>query len=569
MIKRIFFDNIYKRLLMNRRNSILLPSLLFSATLFAQTYPTFTHADTLRGMLSQYRSCYWVTFYDLHLRINIEKHTVSGYNTIVFKNTTDFTRMQVDLFSNMTIDSIMHGKTKLTYKRDTNAVFVDFPTKEQSGQKDSIKFYYHGVPREAVRAPWDGGFVWGKDSLGRPWVDVACEGTGASLWWPCKDHLSNKPDSMHMSFEVPDGLTCVANGRLRSVKKLNDGYTRFNWAVTKPIINYDVTLNIANYAHIHDYYLNGKDTLTLDYYVLDYNKDRATNHFKQVKPMIGCYERYFGKYPFYADGYKLVETNYWGMEHQSCVAYGNEYKNNKFGFDFIIIHESGHEWWGNNISCSDEADMWIHESFTTYAEALYLECAKGYKTSVDYLVYQRSKIVNKYPIVGPYNVNFQGTSDDNDMYYKGTWMLQTFRHVLNNDTVFFGMLKGLQKHFNYQSTCTDSIVAYINKYTGKDYTSFFTEYLKYASPPEFVYELKETKKGLQVDYKMVTGMSSFTMPVKITSKVKDSVKTYITVNPTPFWQTIDLPGLKADDFSVDTDEFYVIPVKAAVWEPEK
>lgn len=543
--------------------------LLTPITLLAQKYPAFTHADTLRGALNTYRSCYWVTFYDLHLRIDINKHSIAGYNTIVYKNTADFTRMQVDLFSNMAIDSIMHGKTKLTYKRDTNAVFIDFPIKETAGQKDSITFYYHGMPREAVRAPWDGGFVWGKDSLGRPWVDVACEGTGASLWWPCKDHLSNKPDSMHMSFEIPTGLICVSNGRLRSVKDLQDGYTRFNWAVTKPIINYDVTLNIANYSHIHDYSLNGNDTLTLNYYVLDYNAKRAANHFKQVKPMIACYEHYFGKYPFYTDGYKLVETTYWGMEHQSCVAYGNNYKNNKFGFDFIIIHESGHEWWGNNISCSDEADMWIHESFTTYAEALYLECTKGYDTAVKYLVYQRPKIVDKYPIVGPYNVNFQGTSDDNDMYYKGTWMLQTFRHVLNNDSLFFTVLKGLQSHFSYQSTCTDSVVAYINKATGKNYTPFFNEYLKYAAPPKFVYQIKRDTDGLFLVYKWITAVHDFTMPVKVSMAVIHGAKVFTTITPTNDWQTKQLPDIDPSDFSVDTDEYYVIPVNAAEWEKEK
>jgi aminopeptidase N len=328
-------------------------------------------------------------------------------------------------------------------------------------------------------------------------------------------------------------------------------------------------LNIANYAHLHDYYLDGNDTLTLDYYVLDYNAKRASTHFLQVKPMIACYEKYFGKYAFYKDGYKLVETNYWGMEHQSCVAYGNEYKNNKFGFDFIIIHESGHEWWGNHISCSDEADMWIHESFTTYAEALYLECRKGYDTAVKYLLYQENKIVDKYPIIGPYNVNFQGTSDDNDMYYKGTWMLHTFRHVVDNDSLFFGILKGLQNHFSYQSTCTDSVVAYINKASGKNYTPFFTEYLKYAAPPEFAYEINEEKNGIQLKYKWVAGVKDFNMPVKITSAIKDGIKTYITVTPTSAWQTISLPNIKASDFSVDTDEFYVTPEMLVEREPQQ
>jgi aminopeptidase N len=370
--------------------------LLFIATgCYAQQYPVFTHADTLRGMLTPERKCYDVYFYDLHLKINPDDHSISGYNVIYYKVARGFNKMQVDLFKNMAIDSIMHRNHKLKYHRDSNAVFVKFATMEQQGAKDSIKIYYHGIPQVAKKPPWDGGFVWSHDSVGKPWIDVACEGTGASLWWPCKDHLSNKPDSMRMSFDVPTGLMCVSNGRLRSEKKLDDGYTRFSWFVSVPIINYDVTLNIADYAHISDYYLNGKDTLTLDYYVLRYNEQRARTHFAQVKPMLACYEKFFGKYPFYKDGYKLVETTYWGMEHQSCVAYGNHYFNNSFGFDFIIIHESGHEWWGNNLSCSDVADMWLHEAFTTYAEALYIECTQIIKPLLNiYLKNKKGSVIN-------------------------------------------------------------------------------------------------------------------------------------------------------------------------------
>ena len=351
--------------------------LLIAVGCYAQQYPVFTHADSLRGELTPGRSCYDVYFYDLHLKIDTGTHSISGYNTIYFKVVKDFDIMQVDLFRNMDIDSIIFHRTHLSnYFRDSNTIIFNINNKcngcvlhlvEFEGAKDSIKIYYHGSPQIAKNPPWDGGFIWSKDSLGNPWIDVACEGTGASLWWPCKDHLSNKPDSMRMTFDVPEGLMCVSNGRLRAETKLNNGFTRFTWFVSKPIINYDVTLNIADYAHISDYYLNGKDTLTLDYYVLKYNEEKARKHFEQVKPMLACYEKFFGKYPFYTDGYKLVESTYWGMEHQSCVAYGNHYQNNNFGFDFIIIHESAHEWWGNSLSCSDAADMWLHEAFATYA----------------------------------------------------------------------------------------------------------------------------------------------------------------------------------------------------------
>ncbi len=479
--------------------------------------------------------------------------------------------MQIDLFSNMNIDSIIHAGKILKYIRYFNAVFVDFTAKEIAGNYDSIKVYYHGSPLVAVKPPWQGGFVWQKDANGKPWIDVACEQTGASLWWPCKDLISDKPDSARMTFDVPTGLTCVSNGRLRSQSNLKNGFTRFTWFVSVPIINYDITVNIADYDHISDYYLSGKDTLTLDYYVLSYNETRAEQYFQQVKLMLACYEKYFGKYPFYKDGYKLVETTYWGMEHQSCIAYGNNYDDKQWGFDFIIIHESAHEWWGNSVSCSDPAEMWLHESFATYAEALYVECTQGYDASLNYLKYQEFNIRNKYPIIGPYNVNFQGTENDNDMYYKGAWMLHTFRHVLNNDSLFFSILKGIQEHFKYQTVNTTEVIDYINKLAGKDYTPFFNQYLYYPAPPVFDYTLKKKGSATILTYRWVTNVKDFTMPVKVTSSYfvkkhltpfpvdSDIVKSYITITPTQEWQTTKLDNLNPDNFSVDTDEFYVKP----------
>jgi aminopeptidase N len=543
--------------------------LLIAVGCYAQQYPVFTHADSLRGELTPGRSCYDVYFYDLHLKIDTGTHSISGYNTIYFKVVKDFDIMQVDLFRNMDIDSIIFHRTHLSnYFRDSNTIIFNINNKcngcvlhlvEFEGAKDSIKIYYHGSPQIAKNPPWDGGFIWSKDSLGNPWIDVACEGTGASLWWPCKDHLSNKPDSMRMTFDVPEGLMCVSNGRLRAETKLNNGFTRFTWFVSKPIINYDVTLNIADYAHISDYYLNGKDTLTLDYYVLKYNEEKARKHFEQVKPMLACYEKFFGKYPFYTDGYKLVESTYWGMEHQSCVAYGNHYQNNNFGFDFIIIHESAHEWWGNSLSCSDAADMWLHEAFATYAEALYIECTQNYQTAVKYLHKQQKRISNKYPIIGPYNVNFQGTNDDDDMYFKGTWMLQTFRHVINNDSLFFAILRGLQKKFEYTSTNSKDVIACISKIAGKEYTPFFNQYLYNAKPPVFEYKLKQEGNGVLLSYRWDSVVKNFQMPLKVNSKVADSVKTYITITPGTEWQSLQLNNLKPSDFSIDLDEYYIIP----------
>ena len=534
-------------------------AVIMAAVCYSQQDHVFTHADSLRGTLSTERTCYDVYFYNLYLKIDTAEHSISGYNEIDFNVVNNFQRMQVDLFKNMVIDSILHNRDNLEYTRDSNAVFIKFALPEIQGEKDIIKIYYHGSPQIAKHPPWDGGFVWSKDSLGNPWIDVACEGTGASLWWPCKDHLSDKPDSMRMTFDIPTGLMCVSNGRLRSEKNMKDGYTRFTWFVSVPIINYDITLNIADYAHISDYYVNKKDTLTLDYYVLSYNEQKARKQFEQVKPMIICYERFFGKYPFYKDGYKLVETTYWGMEHQSCVAYGNNYINNQYGFDFIIVHESAHEWWGNSLSCSDPADMWLHESFATYGEALYLECTQGYKTSVKYLLGQEKRITNKCPIIGPYGVNYEEA--DVDQYFKGTWVLHTFRHVVNNDSLFFAILKGLQSHFEYSSTNTNEVITQINKIAGKDYTPFFNEYLYKASPPIFYYKLKKQDNSTMLYYRWKGASKDFNMPVKVTSAVKDSVKTYISITPGSEWKSITLENLNPSDFSVDLDEFYVIPKK--------
>lgn len=554
-----------------KKYALVIVLLVVAKVCSAQQYPAFTHADTLRGMLTPLRTCYDVTFYDLHLKIDVTSHFISGYNVIAYKVVNDFSKMQIDLFANLKIDSIIHGSSSLKYKRDGNAVFVNFTAKEIAGNRDSIKVYYHGLPIIAARPPWQNGFVWQNDANGKPWVDVTSEGTGASLWYPCKDHLSDKPDSARMTFDVPTGLMCVSNGRLRYQKNLNNGFTRFCWFVSVPINTYDITVNIADYAHISDYYLSGNDTLTLDYYVLKYNAAKAAQYFQQVKLMMACYEKYFGKYPFYKDGYKLVETTYWGMEHQSCIAYGNNYDDKKWGFDFIIIHESAHEWWGNSVSCSDLADMWLHEAFATYAEALHMECTNDYKASLKYLKYQEFNIINKYPIIGPYNVNFQGTENDDDMYYKGAWMLHTFRHVLNNDSLFFGILHGIQQHFKYQSTNSDAVIDYINKLAGKDYTPFFNQYLKYPSPPVFDYTVKKKGDATILTYRWVTDVKDFAMPIKVTSSYavkkhitpfpadSDIVKTYITITPTQDWQTIKLDNIKPEEFSVDADEFYVKP----------
>lgn len=487
--------------------------LLLILSNFAQAQE-FTLADTLRGTLSPIRSCYDVTYYDLLLKVDIEARTISGVNHIHFKNEADFASLQIDLFANMLIDSIVYKSQKLKFNRMFSAVFVSFPSKMKTGGNGVVSVYYHGEPIAAKNAPWDGGFVWKQDAAGNPWVGVACEGTGASLWWPNKDHLSDEPDSMRISCEVPKGLMCVANGELEETIEKSETAV-WQWKVSYPINNYNVTLNIADYAHFADEYqsLNG-EKLKLDYYVLPEHLEQAKVQFKQVPEMMSCFEQAFGAYPFFKDGYALVETSYLGMEHQGAIAYGNRFMPGYLGrfpadmdFDYIIIHETGHEWWGNSVSMKDAADMWIHESFCTYSEAVFVECKYGYDKMLDYLIYQRNFINNRTPIYGIYGMNHEGNGGD--MYYKGSWMIHTLRNVLNNDSLFRSILKGIAEDFAYQTIDGEAIIAYINQRTHYDYTPFFEQYLKFAEVP--VLESRWDKNKLELRWKAEA--KGFRMPV--------------------------------------------------------
>ncbi|MCO4292755.1 M1 family metallopeptidase [Solitalea sp. MAHUQ-68] len=510
----------------------------------------FTRADTLRGTLSPERSCYDVSFYHLDIKIDPSTKSIEGYNDIRFKTVKEFKRMQVDLFQNMKVDKIVWNNHELKYTREFGAVFIDFPEKVAAGTTQTLRFYYSGNPIVAKRAPWDGGFVWTKDKAGDTWAGVACQGTGASLWWPNKDHQSDEPDSMMISIAVPSDLMNVSNGRLRSVVDQKNGFTQYNWFVSNPINNYDVTVNIGKFEHFSDKH----NSLDLDYYVLRENVDKAKQQFKQVKPMLTCFENRFGPYPFYEDGYKLIETPYLGMEHQSAVAYGNKYKNGYLGndltgtgvgnkFDFIIIHESGHEWFGNSVTSKDIADMWIHEGFTNYSEALFVECEYGY---ADYLTYEngyKNKVANDKPIIGPYGVNEEGSGD---MYYKGGLMLHTLRSILGDET-FFVIVKGIQTKFKHQTVTTDDIINYFNKRSGKDLTKIFYQYLKYTNIPKL--ELKE--ENGKVLYRWKADVPGFDMPVKVSYEANK----WKVINPTPEWQQLPDGGLSK--IKVAEDLFYI------------
>lgn len=541
-----------------KRTTFFLAIIIFTSTLAAQ--PIFTRADTLRGFLTPERRCYDVRFYDLDVRIDPAQQFISGSNTIHFTVDSSFDRMQVDLFWNMKIEKIvLDGRTEVPFTRDSNAFFIHLPRKLEKNSRHRVQIFYSGKPIVAANPPWQGGFTWTKDSSGNPWVVVTCQGTGASLWWPNKDHQADEPDSMAINVTVPPGLMDISNGRLRAQRKLPNNWTRFEWFVSKPINNYNVTVNVGKYAHFSDVYASGDDRLTLDYYVLPPHVDTAKVVFKQVHGMMAAFEKYFGKYPFYQDGFKLIEAPHNGMEHQSAVAYGNRYTQGYRGrassevglkFDFIIIHETAHEWWGNSVTSKDIADMWIHESFGAYAEALYVEELFGREESLRYINGKKQNVRNDAPIIGIYNVHRRGSGD---MYDKGQLVLNTLRSVIDNDSLWFSILRGIQQTYAYQTITADTIFHYINRRTGKDLMYFFNQYLKFSRIPQL--EVITRKKGNTVTarYRWVADVPDFRMPIKVTT----TDNRYDWIYPTTSWQTLELGLSKPENFKVAADLFYV------------
>ena len=514
----------------------------------------FTRKDSLQGGLRPERTCFDVQRYDLNIKIDIDKKLIVGYNDITFNVNQNTSKIQIDLFENMKVDSIVYNTKKLDFKREFHAVFISFPTDLIKGNAATIRFYYSGNPIIARRAPWDGGFVFSKDKQGKPWIGVACQGTGASLWWPCKDSQSDEPDNgMSIKVGVPDGLMNVSNGRLLANENLNNGYTRWDWEVVNPINTYDVTINIADYAHIND----DLDGLSIDYYVLKENEEKAKVHFQEVKPMLSCFQSKFGKYPFWEDGYKLVETSYLGMEHQSAVAYGNKFKKGYLGndlsgtgvgllFDYITIHESGHEWFGNSITSNDIADMWIHEGFGQYVESVFIECQYGYNKAKQYLFGLQNGVDNDKPLIGHYGVNNMGSYD---MYPKGALLLNTIRNVINNDSLWWELLLKYSQTFRHKIIDTETVIAFFNQESKMNLTPIFNQYLRYPAIP--VLELKRNSKNLE--YRWKTDVADFNMPVDIKVNGKE-----MRIEPTNTWKKSNIKINKNTSVEAFLDKFYII-----------
>ena len=544
--------------LVNTRKAILLFSLLcYCLSVVAQ--PGFfgryqySEADTLRGAMRPERSCYDVLFYDLNLEVIPEEHALKGYNQIHFEVLQPFTELQIDLFENLTIDSIVFQGQQLKYQRIHNAVFVQFP-KQELGEIGAFSVHYHGKPIVAKMPPWDGGFVWNKDKNRNYWIAVTCEGIGASMWWPNKDHLSDEPDSMAVNITVPKPLKCIANGNLRREVPLTGNRTRFEWFISYPINNYNISINIGDYVHFSDIYVAEEgDSLSLDYYVLSFNEAIAKEHFAQVDSVLGAYEYYFGRYPFWEDGFALIETPYLGMEHQSGIAYGNKFMRGYLGgmipedmdWDYIIVHETGHEYFGNSVSCNDLAEMWLHESFTTYMEALYVEYTAGYEDAVRYMTYFREYpyINNRQPIIGPLNVNWDKWSGT-DHYHKGSWMLHTLRHVINDDDCWFDILRTFYEQNQYGHVHSDDFIELVNTKTQKDFTGFFDQFLNYAKLPILEYEIEPAADYFVFRYRWNAEAPGFEMPV-----LAGKPGNYVRLHPsTSEWKETIVSDIHPDDF---------------------
>lgn len=523
---------------------------------------TFSRADTLKGNLTPLRSCYDINFYHLDVKFNIGKRFISGSNLFRFTATQDFTRLQFDLFANLNIDKIVYHNQVLPYTREFNAVFISFPELIKKDSKDEFTVFYSGYPNVALKAPRESGVVFAKDSLGYPLVATACESKGASIWWPNKDHLSDEPDSMLISVSVPKDLKEVSNGRLRKVTDLKNGYKRFDWFVGNSINNYNVAVNIGNYAHFSDSYPGEKGELTLDYWVLPYNLSRAKIDFaKNVKPLLKSYEHWFGPYPFDGDGYKLVETPYPAMEHQSAISYGGYMrgspKNELTGisggakWDFIIVHESAHEWFGNNITAKDLGDLWIHEAFGSYAESLFIESLYGKKAGQEYIYANRLGIANDETIVAPYHVNQMGSGD---MYSKGAMLLNTIRTIINDDEKWRGILRGLNKEYKHQTVTYNQVVNYICAQSGEKLESVFNQYLHYKTLPVLELAVKEGK----LNCRWIAEAADFNMPLRI----RISKGAYHFIYPSAKFTPVDLAGISAENIEVDTSNYYIGLIKA-------
>ena len=533
--------------------SLLIFFSIISMNSYSQQY-NFTKQDTLRGSITPERAWWDLVYYHLDISVKPDEKFIEGSNTITYNVLNSSDRLQVDLQSPLKITKVEQNGNLLDFESQGNAHFIKLLDKQKKGTIQSVKVYYEGYPKEAVRAPWDGGLSWKRDSNGKHFVATSCQGIGASIWWPNKDHMYDEVDSMLISVNVPKDLVNVSNGRLKKIDEFEDSKT-YHWYVSNPINNYGVNINIGDYLSFAEVYNGEKGPLDMVYYVLRDNIERARTHFKDAPKMMDAFEYWFGPYPFYEDSFKIVEVPYLGMEHQSSITYGNKYMKGYLGrdlsrtgwglkFDYIIIHEAGHEWFANNITYKDIADMWVHESFTTYSENLFLDYHYGNEAASDYVIGTRDGISNSSPMIGPYGVNKRGS----DLYTKGANLLHTLRQIAKDDEIWRMILRGLNSEFYHQTVDTKQIEEFISSKIGFDLTTFFDQYLRDIRIPNLEYSISD---GL-LTYRWVDVIDNFTMPLEI-----EVLGENIWIYPTTKKKSIEI---NSDRIKIDRD-YYVKSLK--------
>jgi aminopeptidase N len=553
------FVSEFLNLCMRAFSSSLAVFLLGLASLSAQPFShkkQFNHQDSLRGSIGPGRDWWDVSKYDIHAAFNPSDSSVKGMTEILFNVTGTGNIMQIDLQDPLQMDSSLLNTTRVQFKKEGNAWFAELNAPVNAGTFQSLKIWYHGKPKVAKHAPWDGGLIWRKDSQGNPWISIACQGLGASVWYPCKDHQSDEPDSAALHITCPENLTAIGNGRLRGKKANADKTVTFTWAVTDPINNYCIIPYIGKYTSFSEKYNGEKGNLDMEYWVLEENLEKAKKQFTDAPRMMKALEHWFGPYPFYKDSYKLVDAPHLGMEHQSAIAYGNGYRNGYYGidlsgsgwglkWDFIIVHESGHEWFANNITTKDIADMWVHEGFTNYSETLFTDYYYGKNAGNEYCQGLRSKIDNDIPIIGPYGVNQEGSGD---MYYKAANMIHMIRQIINDDEKFRMMLREMNRKYYHSTVTSAEIEKFISEYAGIDFSKVFDQYLRTTLIPVLNYKIE---KGM-LSYNWTECVEGFNMPVKIVSGNESRF-----IKPTTQIQTIEFSGknMKVDEnFYVKTEK---------------
>ena len=548
-----------------KHNFLLLLFCALNCFAFSQKKAIFQHEDTLRGSLGPGRQKWNVLKYDITVKPDFETKTITGLNVIQYADSGN-NLLQIDLQEPMVIDSIIQNQNPLPFTREKNVYWVKTNLKNTNSETKAIEkelvVYFHGKPRVAVNPPWDGGWIWKKDKADNPWISVACQGLGASCWYPCKDVQSDEPEhGALLRIIVPDSLTGIGNGRLLSRTTLQNGFTQYNWEVKNPINNYNIVPYIGKYSNFSETYNGEKGKLDMDYWVLDYNLDKAKVWFKDARRMMEAFEYWFGPYPFYEDGYKLVEAPHLGMEHQSAVAYGNQYKTGYLGrdlsgsgwglkWDFIIVHESGHEWFANNITTNDIADMWVHEGFTNYSETLFTEYYYGKKAAEDYISGLRKDIKNDKPIIGFYGVNDEGSGD---MYNKGGNMIHTIRQIIGDDNKFRAILRGLNSSFYHKTVNSEDIENYISREAGIDFSSLFNQYLRTTQIPTIEYYFEKKK----LYYRWKDAVENLYLPVEVNVDEKKTFK----IIPSNEWKVMKAGKRKSTHrFNVNRN-YYVLTFK--------